>query len=525
MRQVLELELFSTGELVETAADVMVELAGRPVPESAAKCLDLVGLLGSGLDVGESAMAALLLAADRAGEALAQRYAGTSGYLRVVLGMRQGRANERITVARQLPRLPKVDKLLAAGELSFGFASTICEAVVHLSDVDCVAAEEILLGAVAEGVTAPQVAKLGERIVETIAEREGREREPEDGRRGERSWLKLSRSLGGSSFVKGRFTPELTALFVDRLGPLTRPSGPDDIRSADERWADALEVLLSEGGVRWNAMVTIRLEQTAAEATGRTADATAVARTADGTADGTADARMTDGAADAKDADGTVGDGTAGSTDADGTAGDVAGGVECGVTPAAGLSGDGARRAVHEEAAGESAGGRVARRVPVWPLEELGEGWRGSARLADGTPIPMWRARTIAINAGISTLVLGAVGVPLYLGGKVRFATAGQRRALEALYDTCAFSECDIPVRFCEIDHVANFCEYQLTDVDLLAPCCGFHNRLKYTNPGQVSASRDARGRWVYKINRLRRVFRRGVAGGDAGGDGEPRGP
>jgi Domain of unknown function (DUF222) len=106
---------------------------------------------------------------------------GTGGYLKVVLGMRQGRANERITVARQLPRLPKVDKLLAAGELSFGFASTICEAVVHLSDVDCAAAEEILLGAVAEGVTAPQVAKLGERIAETIAEREGREREPEDG--------------------------------------------------------------------------------------------------------------------------------------------------------------------------------------------------------------------------------------------------------------------------------------------------------------------------------------------------------
>jgi hypothetical protein len=137
----------------------------------------------------------------------------------------------------------------------------------------------------------------------------------------------------------------------------------------------------------------------------------------------------------------------------------------------------------------------------------------------------MWRARTIAINAGISTLVLGPVGVPLYLGGKVRFATSGQRRALEALYDTCAFSECDIPARFCEIDHVANFCEYQLTDVDLLAPCCGFHNRLKYTNPGEVSASRDARGRWVYKINRLRRVFRRGVAGGDADGDSEPRGP
>jgi hypothetical protein len=53
----------------------------------------------------------------------------------------------------------------------------------------------------------------------------------------------------------------------------------------------------------------------------------------------------------------------------------------------------------------------------------------------------------------------------------------------------------------------------------------GFHNRLKYTNPGEVSASRDARGRWVYKINRLRRVFRRGVAGGDADGDSEPRGP
>jgi hypothetical protein len=89
---------------------------------------------------------------------------------------------------------------------------------------------------------------------------------------------------------------------------------------------------------------------------------------------------------------------------------------------------------------------------PRWPLEDA----RVSARLADGTPIRPEQARIIALNAGVSALVLGPDGIPLYLGRRARLVTSGQRVVLEALYQTCACDECDIPVRFCQLDHVFN---------------------------------------------------------------------
>ena len=49
--------------------------------------------------------------------------------MKVALGMKVGRADERLTVTRQLPRLPGTAKLLAGGDLSFGYASVICDAV------------------------------------------------------------------------------------------------------------------------------------------------------------------------------------------------------------------------------------------------------------------------------------------------------------------------------------------------------------------------------------------------------------
>jgi hypothetical protein len=128
-----------------------------------------------------------------------------------------------------------------------------------------------------------------------------------------------------------------------------------------------------------------------------------------------------------------------------------------------------------------------------------------SARLPDGTPIPPELARTIALNAGVSALILGPDGIPLYLGNTVRFVTPGQRRALEALYHTCAFRECAIPARFCEVDHVLNWSDVHTTDIDLLAPCCSWHNRAKYRLADQITMARDAQGRWVYTIDRTRR--------------------
>lgn len=132
------------------------------------------------------------------------------------------------------------------------------------------------------------------------------------------------------------------------------------------------------------------------------------------------------------------------------------------------------------------------------------EAARVSARLADGTPIEPWQARIIALNAGVSAIVLGPDGIPHYLGRRSRFVTAHQRQVLEALYETCAADECDIPARLCQLDHVFNWVDESTTDIDLIAPACAFHNRLKYQRPDWVTTTRDPHGRWRYSIRRPR---------------------
>jgi hypothetical protein len=126
--------------------------------------------------------------------------------------MRSGRADERLTLARQLPRLPTVAAQLKEGSLTYGYAATIAEAVAPLSDRDCTQAEDILLGLVDEGLSVMKVARVGARIKEVIAQRDGRERPGEDAERDERSWWRLSKTLGGCGAIKGWFDPELTAL-------------------------------------------------------------------------------------------------------------------------------------------------------------------------------------------------------------------------------------------------------------------------------------------------------------------------
>src|SRR4029077_18696998 len=137
--------------------------------------------------------------------------------------------------------------------LSFGYASTIAEAVARLDDDDCAKAERILLELVGEGVSATRLARAGARIRDLIAERDGTDKPPEDAGRGERSWWQVARSLGGGGFCRGRVAPQLIAVMTARPGPPHKPQGPDDHRDHAQRMADALEMLLSGGTSNWNA--------------------------------------------------------------------------------------------------------------------------------------------------------------------------------------------------------------------------------------------------------------------------------
>ena len=145
-------------------------------------------------------------------------------------------------------------------------------------------------------------------------------------------------------------------------------------------------------------------------------------------------------------------------------------------------------------------GKRATKVTVICDLETL-TGGRAPGRLTDGTPIPAEQARRIALTAGVSALVLGRGGIPLYLGRTVRFASAGQRQVLEALYPTCAVHGCEVPGTLSEVDHVTGWALGNCpTDIDTLALTCSFHNRFKAAHPEQIHITRDHDGRYTYRL-------------------------
>jgi uncharacterized protein DUF222 len=372
----------STVRLVAAVEAIMAELAGRPAPESPSLCLELTERLGRSLDRGEAALAPLVRRVDGSGEVRRWGFGSTLAWLRHRLGTRGGRAKERLTLSRQLPRLRRTDKLLTCGDLSYGYAAAIAESLVRLDDGDAAAGETILLE-LAEDASVNQVAQVGARIVDVIAERDGRERPPEDARRGyRRSWIQRSRSLDGGSWVKGWLSPEHAAVWDHVIDPLTKPAGAADDRDHAERTADALFGVLSQGHRRTGALVLIDLATL--------------------------------------------------------------------------------------------------------------EGADMPARLPSGGRIPAPRARQIALAAGVSALLLGPGGHPLYLGRTARSASPAQTRVLQARYDTCAVDSCEIPSRLCEIHHTGGGWKAGVpTDIDRLVPLCSFHNAWVEEHHHRVREHRD----------------------------------
>jgi hypothetical protein len=146
-------------------------------------------------------------------------------------------------------------------------------------------------------------------------------------------------------------------------------------------------------------------------------------------------------------------------------------------------------------------GGHKATKVTVICDLDTLTGGTTPARLADGTPIPADLARRIALTAGVSPLLLGRGNIPLYLGRTERFASPGQRRALETLYPTCAVQGCEVPGTLAEVDHVDGWALGSPTNIDRLALCCGWHNRWKAANPTKIHITRGPDGRYTYRLH------------------------
>ncbi|MGI9053259.1 MAG: DUF222 domain-containing protein [Ilumatobacteraceae bacterium] len=100
------------------------------------------------------------------------------------------------------------------------------------------------------------------------------------------------------------------------------------------------------------------------------------------------------------------------------------------------------------------------------------------AESGDANPLPPTTIRRMCCEATIIPIVLNGDGVVVDQGRARRVATREQRRALRAMYCTCAYPNC--PVRFddCQIHHVEPWDLGGATDLPNLLPLCTRHHHL-----------------------------------------------
>ncbi len=96
----------------------------------------------------------------------------------------------------------------------------------------------------------------------------------------------------------------------------------------------------------------------------------------------------------------------------------------------------------------------------------------------DGVELPPETIRRLACNGRVRPVIIGEHGEVLSLGHEQRLANHAQRRALRAMYRTCAFPGCDVTFNKCEVHHILPWELGGPTDLINLLPLCAFHHHL-----------------------------------------------
>lgn len=100
----------------------------------------------------------------------------------------------------------------------------------------------------------------------------------------------------------------------------------------------------------------------------------------------------------------------------------------------------------------------------------------GLCETSDGNLLPAEVAQRLSCMANIIIVALDDSGVPTRLGNTKRYPNRAQRRALRAIYRTCAIDGCNTEFDRCEIHHVIPWELHGPTDLENLVPLCSMHH-------------------------------------------------
>ena len=129
-------------------------------------------------------------------------------------------------------------------------------------------------------------------------------------------------------------------------------------------------------------------------------------------------------------------------------------------------------------------------------LQTLQRGLHEHSIIDTGTnaELPVESYRRLACMAAIIPTVLNTDGVVVDLGRSVRLANRAQRRALRAMYATCAIPGCAVRSKHCEPHHIHYWRHGGTTDLHNLLPLCSRHHHAAHE------------GRWQLALDNQRRL-------------------
>jgi hypothetical protein len=121
----------------------------------------------------------------------------------------------------------------------------------------------------------------------------------------------------------------------------------------------------------------------------------------------------------------------------------------------------------------------------------FGEHHHSVCELGDGTIVLPQTVRRWCCQGLLIPVVFDSDGNKINMGNEVRLANRAQKRALRAMYRTCAFPGCDVPFHRTEVHHVLPFELGGPTDLINLLPLCARHHHLVHEGGWRLTLAPD----------------------------------
>jgi hypothetical protein len=116
--------------------------------------------------------------------------------------------------------------------------------------------------------------------------------------------------------------------------------------------------------------------------------------------------------------------------------------------------------------------------------------------LADGTPVPVATMQRFLCDATMRAVFVEPDGSVRRIA-ELRTPNRAQRRALAAMYATCAHPDCTVPVTNCKAHHIVWYSRQGPTLLDNLLPVCEQHHHLLHEGGWTATMTPDRTVTWT----------------------------